>query len=56
MEAPDKVKKIICGSGLSQSGGSFNHTISGIMTSLIDLGIMKKMLTEARPIYKVHKS
>ena len=53
MEAPAKVRDIVLSSGLCTSGGGFNHTVSGIMTSVIEMGLMKKLLEEVRPVYKV---
>jgi DNA-binding transcriptional MocR family regulator len=53
MEVPTKVRDIILSSGLCNSGGAFNHTASGIMSSVIQLGLLEKMLAEARPIYQV---
>ena len=53
MEAPAQVRDTITSSGMCASGGGFNHTASGIMTSVIELGLMDKMLAEARPFYKV---
>lgn len=53
MEAPAKVRDVILSSGLCASGGGFNHTASGLMTSVIELGLLQKLLKEARPIYRV---
>ncbi len=53
MEAPIKVRDTIVSSGLCNSGGGFNHTASGLMTSIIELGLLQKMLKESRPVYRV---
>ena len=53
MEVPARVRDILLQSGLCKSGGGFNHTASGIMTSVIDLGLLQKMLKESRPMYRV---
>ncbi len=53
MEAPAKVQDIILSSGLCNSGGGFNHTASGLMTSVMELGLLQKMLKESRPVYRV---
>ena len=55
MEAPDRVRKSLQGTGLCRSGGSFNHTISGLMTSVIELGLLQDLLKESRPIYKASR-
>ena len=55
MEAPAKVRNTILSSGLCNSGGGFNHTASGIMTSVLELRMIDKLLEEARPMYKVCK-
>ena len=53
MELPEKVRNSILGTGLSISGGGFNHCISGIMESIISLGLLSEMLKESRPLYRV---
>ncbi len=53
MEAPVKVRDTILSSGLCSSGGGFNHTASGLMTSIIELGMIERLLQQARPMYQV---
>ena len=53
MEAPARVRDTILSSGLCNSGGGFNHTASGLMTSVIELGLLQRMLKESRPDYRV---
>lgn len=53
LEAPTKVRDTILSSGVALSGGSFNHVTSGIMTSIIEMGLMQTLLKEVRPIYQV---
>ena len=53
MEAPSKVRDIILSSGLCNSGGGFNHTISGIMTSVIEMGLLKQLLEDAKTHFQV---
>jgi DNA-binding transcriptional MocR family regulator len=55
MEVPTKVRDTIVSSGVAQSGGGFNHTASAIMSSVIQLGLMEKMLAEMRPVYQVSR-
>ena len=55
MEMPEKVKSSILGTGLAVSGGGFNHCISGVMESVISLGLLTEMLKESRPKYRVWK-
>ena len=56
MELPDRVRTSILGTGLAISGGGFNHCISGVMESIISLGLLTDMLKESRPIYRVRIS
>lgn len=53
MELPEKVRNSILGTGLATSGGGFNHCISGVMESIISLGLLSEMLKESRPLYRV---
>ena len=53
MEAPARVRDTVLSSGLCNSGGGFNHTASGIMTSVIELGTIESLLEQARPMYQV---
>ena len=53
MEIPDRVRNSILGTGLAISGGGFNHCISGVMESVISLGLLSNMLKESRPRYHV---
>jgi len=41
-------------SGLALSGGGLNHTTSGLMTSVISLGLLNDHLNKGRQLYKVH--
>lgn len=52
MELPDRVKDIIITSGMARSGGGFNHTMSGVMTSVISLGLLTNLLKESRKDYQ----
>ena len=40
-------------SGLLLSGGALNHFTSGLMTSVISLGLLQQHIQESRDIYKV---
>ena len=53
MEVPARVRFSILSTGVSISGGGFNHCISGIMESVISLGLLTQMLQESRPLYQV---
>ena len=53
MEMPVRVKRSILNTGVAISGGGFNHCISGVMESVISLGILTQMLQESRPLYRV---
>ena len=55
MEIPERVKRSILSTGLAISGGGFNHCISGVMESVISLGLLKDMLRESRPHYRVRQ-
>ena len=53
MEAPERLRDILMSSGLRDSCGGFNHCMSGIMSSVISLGLLKEMLLLERPRYQV---
>ena len=53
MEVPARVKSSILSTGVAISGGGFNHCISGVMESVISLGLLTQMLQESRPLYQV---
>ena len=53
MEVPERVRSSILSTGLAISGGGFNHCISGVMESVISLGLLTEMLRESRPLYRV---
>ena len=55
MEAPERLKGIVTSSGVAASGGGFNHCMSGIMNSVISLGLLKDLLLKARPQYRVSR-
>ena len=40
-------------SGWLKSGGGLNHTTSGIMASILSLGLLEEHLKESRRLYKV---
>ncbi|XP_064405245.1 uncharacterized protein LOC135350394 [Halichondria panicea] len=52
LEAPKRVKEIVLSSGYMSSSGGWNHTMSGIMGSVINSGSLKEMLQIARPLYQ----
>ena len=53
METPERVKNSILSTGFAPSGGGFNHCMSGIMESVISLGLLTELLKEARLHYQV---
>ena len=53
LEAPKRLKDIIESCGHLASGGGFNHCMSGLMNSVISLGLLKDLLHKARPQYQV---
>lgn len=53
MEVPARVKRCILSTAVAVSGGGFNHCISGVMESVISLGLLTQMLRESRPVYRV---
>ena len=53
LEAPKRIKEIVLSSGYMTSSGGWNHTMSGIMQSVISSGSLKEMLQIARPLYQV---
>ena len=53
MEVPARVRNSILSTGVAISGGGFNHCISGVMESVISLGLLTDMLKESRPLYRV---
>jgi len=55
LEAPAKVRDALLSSGLCGGSGALNHTISGIMTSVMEMGLLKELLKEARPAYRVRQ-
>ena len=56
MEAPERVQKSLQGTGTWRSSGSLNHTLSGLMTSVMEMGLLQNLVKESRLIYKVSKS
>ena len=38
------------------SGGAFNHTTSGLMTSILSLGLLRDLVVDERKVYKVYLS
>ena len=36
------------------SGGAFNHTASGLMSSVLSLGMLRGLVVDERKVYKVY--
>ena len=47
------MRELVVGSGYSRSSGGWNHTMSGIMATVISSGALKEMLELAKPKYRV---
>jgi len=52
IEAPIKIVKMLTNCGVLQSGGSQNNFVSGIVTSLLELGLVDKQLDMCKELYK----
>lgn len=52
MECPKKILDAFNSSGIFASGGAVNNYTSGIISSLIELGLMDKQLQHYKDIYK----
>ena len=53
MEAPARVRELLLDAGYLDSGGGWNHTMSGIMARVISSGALKETIELAKPLYKV---
>uniref|UniRef100_A0A1B0CAU3 Aminotransferase class I/classII large domain-containing protein n=2 Tax=Lutzomyia longipalpis TaxID=7200 RepID=A0A1B0CAU3_LUTLO len=52
MECPKRIVEVFRNSGIIKSGGAINNYTSGIVTSLLQLGLAKKQLTTYCAAYK----
>jgi len=48
LESPKRVSDILLSSSYTRSSGAFNHTTSGIMTSIINLGLLRENIKRGR--------
>ncbi len=53
LEAPKRVTDTLLSSPNATSSGAFNHTASGIMTSVISLGLLQERVKLGRAAFKV---
>lgn len=52
MECPPRITRAFKESGILKSGGAINNYTSGIMSSVIELGLAEKQLNECLKLYK----
>jgi len=53
LEAPKRVSDTLLSSPNATSSGAFNHTASGIMTSIINLGLLQERIKLGRAAFSV---